>query len=109
MNVTILDDYGDALRRLPSFARLAGHRVRVWNDHAPDEGELAARLADTDALVLIRERTRISAGLLARCPLSRRFTISPASKSVTSASHIATHDVVVSCVDTKPGALAKLS
>lgn len=68
MNVTILDDYGDALRRLPSFARLAGHRVRVWNDHAPDEGELAARLADTDALVLIRERTRISAGLLARCP-----------------------------------------
>jgi hypothetical protein len=28
--VTILDDYFDMLRTLPSFARLTGHQVEVW-------------------------------------------------------------------------------
>jgi D-3-phosphoglycerate dehydrogenase / 2-oxoglutarate reductase len=63
-----LDDWFDTLRTLPSFAKLAGHDVTVWNDHVEDVEVLAARLADTDALVLIRERTAITAGLLERLP-----------------------------------------
>lgn len=68
MNVTILDDYFDTLRTLPCFGRLAGHSVTVWNDHVQDTGALAKRLADTEALVLIRERTAIRAPLLERLP-----------------------------------------
>ena len=71
MKVTILDDYFDTLRTLPCFALLDGHDVTVWNDHVQDTDALAARLADTEVLVLIRERTRIQAPLLERLPKLR--------------------------------------
>ena len=68
MNVTILDDYFDTLRTLPCFAKLDGHAVTIWNDHVQDADALAERLKDTEALVLIRERTNIRADLIARLP-----------------------------------------
>lgn len=68
MNITILDDYFDTLRGLPCFRKLDGHAVTVWNDHLQDTDALAERLRDTDALVLIRERTQILAPLIARLP-----------------------------------------
>lgn len=66
MKVTILDDYFDTLRTLPCFARLAGHEVEIWNDHVQEVEALAHRLRNTEALVLIRERTQIRAPLLER-------------------------------------------
>lgn len=71
MKIAILDDYFDTIRALPSFAMLAGHEVTVWTDHCQDEETLATRLADVEVLVLIRERTRITAGLIARLPRLR--------------------------------------
>lgn len=68
MRIAILDDWFDTLRALPSFANLAGHDVTVWTDHVEDEDVLAARLADIEALVLIRERTRVTGTLLDRLP-----------------------------------------
>jgi len=64
MDIAILDDYFDTLPSLACFAKLAGHKVTVWNDHVQDVGALAERLRDTEALVLIRERTQIRAPLL---------------------------------------------
>ena len=66
MNITILDDYHDTIRTLPCFAKLAGHKVTIWNDHTKDVDKLAERLKDTEALVLIRERTPIRAPLIER-------------------------------------------
>ena len=66
MKISILDDYFDTLRTLPCFAKLAGHEVEIWNDHVQDVDLLADRLRDTEALVLIRERTQIRAPLLER-------------------------------------------
>lgn len=71
MRVAILDDWHDTLRHLPCFARLDGHDVEIWNDHVEDENVLARRLADTEALVLIRERSRIQGSLLDRLPKLR--------------------------------------
>jgi D-3-phosphoglycerate dehydrogenase len=68
MKISILDDYFDTLRTLPCFAKLAGHEVKIWDDHVQDVDRLAERLADTEALVLIRERTQIRAPLLERLP-----------------------------------------
>jgi hypothetical protein len=78
MKVTILDDYFDTLRTLPCFAKIAGHDVTIWNDHLQDTDRLAERLRDTEALVLIRERTQIHAA--AR---KRRGSGSSASASIT--------------------------
>lgn len=71
MKVTILDDYFDTLRHLPCFGKLTGFDVTVWNDHLQDTEALAERLADTDMLVLFRERTRITGALLDRLPRLR--------------------------------------
>jgi D-3-phosphoglycerate dehydrogenase / 2-oxoglutarate reductase len=68
MRVTILDDYHDTIRTLACFGKLAGHDVTIWNDHLQDTDALALRLADTEALVLIRERTKIRTPLLERLP-----------------------------------------
>jgi D-3-phosphoglycerate dehydrogenase len=68
MKISILDDYVDTVRTLACFEKLAGHDVTVWNDHTQDTDELAARLRETDVLVLIRERTDIGAALLDRLP-----------------------------------------
>jgi D-3-phosphoglycerate dehydrogenase len=68
MKISILDDYHDTLRTLACFAKLAGHEVKIWNDHVQDTDALAERLKDDEALVLIRERTRIHAPLLERLP-----------------------------------------
>jgi D-3-phosphoglycerate dehydrogenase len=71
MKISILDDYHDTLRTLGCFSRLAGHEVKVWTDHVQDVETLAGRLQDTEALVLIRERTQIRAPLLERLPKLR--------------------------------------
>jgi len=68
MKISILDDYHDTLRTLACFNKLAGHNVEIWNDHVQDVDALAARLKDTQALVLIRERTAIRAPLIERLP-----------------------------------------
>ena len=68
MKVSILDDYFDTLRTLDCFRKLAGHDVTIWNDHVQDVDALAERLRDTEALVLIRERTQIRTPLLERLP-----------------------------------------
>ena len=68
MKVSILDDYFDTLRTLDCFKKLAGHDVTIWNDHVQDVDTLAERLRDTEALVLIRERTQIRTPLLERLP-----------------------------------------
>jgi D-3-phosphoglycerate dehydrogenase len=66
MNITVLDDYQDTVRTLGCFSKVAGHRVTIWNDHTKDVDTLAARLKDTEAVALIRERTPIQAPLLER-------------------------------------------
>src|ERR1700681_4947783 len=66
MKISILDDYHDTLRMLACFEKLTGHDVTIWNDHTQDPDTLAARLKDTEALVLIRERTEVRAPLLER-------------------------------------------
>src|SRR3954447_24885069 len=71
MNITILDDYFDTLRTLDCFKKLDGHHVTIHNDHVQDVEALAERLADTEALVLIRERTQIRTPLLERLPKLR--------------------------------------
>ena len=71
MRVAILDDWHDTLRHLPSFSKLDDHHVEIWNDHVEDEDILVRRLAEVEALVLIRERSRIQASLLDRLPKLR--------------------------------------
>ena len=68
MKVAVLDDYFDTVRTLDCFAKLDGHEVTVFTDHVQDTDALAERLVPFEALVLIRERTKIGGELLERLP-----------------------------------------
>lgn len=68
MKIAILDDYQDAVRELDCFELLDGHEVRVFNNTVKGLGQLAARLAPFDAIVLIRERTVFNRALLQKLP-----------------------------------------
>lgn len=68
MKIGILDDYQDVVRHLACFDLLKEHEVKVFHHSATGLGQLAIRLADFDALVLIRERTRFTRALLQRLP-----------------------------------------
>jgi D-3-phosphoglycerate dehydrogenase len=64
MKISILDDYHDTVRTLKCFSKVGGHEVEIWNDHVQDVEALAQRLKNTEALVLIRERTKIRTPML---------------------------------------------
>jgi hypothetical protein len=71
MKITILDDHFDTIRTLPCFAKLAGNAVTIWSDHVQETEAPARRIGDAEVLVLIRERTKITAPLLERLPKLR--------------------------------------
>jgi D-3-phosphoglycerate dehydrogenase len=68
LNIAILDDFLGVVPTLAAYGKLAGHRVTVFREPLTDVDELGRRLAEFDALVLSRERTKISASLLDRLP-----------------------------------------
>jgi len=75
LRVTVLDDYVDVVRTLRCFQRMNAHDVVIWNDCVKEVDRLAERLHDTEALVLLRERTRIPADLVARLPQLKMITL----------------------------------
>ncbi len=74
IKIAILDDYQDAVRKLDCFHLLADHEVKVFNNTVRGLGQLASRLAEVEALVLIRERTRITSQLLDKLPRLRMIS-----------------------------------
>ncbi|RZL55389.1 MAG: D-2-hydroxyacid dehydrogenase family protein [Variovorax sp.] len=71
MNIVILDDYQDAVRRLRCASRLDAYTAKVYTNTVKGVGQLSVRLKDADAIVLIRERTQISRQLIEKLPRLR--------------------------------------
>ena len=68
MNVIILDDYQDAVRKLKCAARLEHLNAKVFTNTVKGIGQLSVRLRDAEVLVLIRERTHFPRQLLEKLP-----------------------------------------
>jgi D-3-phosphoglycerate dehydrogenase len=71
MNIIILDDYQDAVRKLPCASKLDGLSAKVFTNTVKGIGQLSVRLRDAEALVLIRERTQFPKALLEKLPKLR--------------------------------------
>lgn len=67
MKIAILDDYQNVVESLECYSKLEQHDVTVFTETYPED-ELALKLREFDALVLIRERTDITESLLSRLP-----------------------------------------
>lgn len=68
MNIVILDDYQDAVRKLACASRLDQYAAKVYTNTVKGLGQLAVRLRDADVIVLIRERTHITRQLVEKLP-----------------------------------------
>lgn len=79
MNIVILDDYQDAVRKLACASLLDPFNAKVYTNTIKGVGQLSVRLRDADVIVLIRERTQISKQLLEKLP--RLKLISQTSKA----------------------------
>ncbi|HEX9719716.1 MAG TPA: D-2-hydroxyacid dehydrogenase family protein [Ramlibacter sp.] len=71
MNIVILDDYQDAVRKLRCAAKLEAYPAKVYTNTVKGIGQLSVRLRDVDVIVLIRERTHITRQLLEKLPRLR--------------------------------------
>jgi D-3-phosphoglycerate dehydrogenase len=68
MNIVILDDYQDVVRKLASAQKLQPYQPKVFTNTVKGMGQLSVRLKDAEALVLIRERTHITKQLIEKLP-----------------------------------------
>lgn len=68
MNIVILDDYQDAVRKLRCAEKLEPYPAKVFTNTVKGVGQLSVRLRDADVLVLIRERTHITRQLIEKLP-----------------------------------------
>ncbi len=68
MKITILDDYQNAIETLQCYGILKGQNVEILHETEKDPCRLASHIADTEILILTRERTEITDGLLSKLP-----------------------------------------
>ncbi len=71
MNIIILDDYQDAVRKLSCASLLEPHTPKIFTNTVKGIGQLSIRLKDAEVLVLIRDRTQFPRQLLEKLPRLR--------------------------------------
>ena len=71
MNIIILDDYQDAVRKLRCADKMEALHAKVFTNTVKGIGQLSIRLRDAEVLVLIRERTHFPKQLLEKLPRLR--------------------------------------
>ncbi|MFZ1500912.1 MAG: D-2-hydroxyacid dehydrogenase family protein [Giesbergeria sp.] len=68
MNIVILDDYQDVVRKLHCAERLDAHSAKVYTNTVKGIGQLSVRLKDADIIVLVRERSHMTRQLIEKLP-----------------------------------------
>ena len=68
MNIVILDDYQDAVRKLACSTKLEAFQAKVYTNTVKGLGQLSVRLKDAEIIVLIRERTHMTRALIEKLP-----------------------------------------
>ena len=90
MNIVILDDYQDAVRKLAAAAKLEAYPAKVYTNTVKGLGQLSVRLRDADVIVLIRERTQLTRALIEKLPRL---------KMVSQTGRIGSHVDVTACTE----------
>lgn len=68
MNIVILDDYQDTVRKLTCWNKLDDLPVKIYTNTVKGLGQLAIRLKDAEVIVLNRERTAMPRALIDKLP-----------------------------------------
>lgn len=107
MKIAVLDDYAGAALQLADWSGLG--EVQVFSDTLTDLDALTARLAPFDVLCVMRERTPMTADLIARLPnLKLIVTTGPRNASIDLAAAKA-RGIVVSSTESRKTTTSELA
>ncbi len=96
IRIAVLDDWQGAADSLTDWSGLAARAEMIFfRDAFSGEDEAAARLADVDAVVAMRERTPFPASLIARLPQLRLLSFTGARNAVVDIEACTAHGVLV--------------
>ena len=90
MNIVILDDYQDAVRKLACATRLGDYPAKVYTNTVKGTGQLTVRLRDADVIVLIRDRTHLTRQVIEKLPRL---------KLIAQTGHVGPHVDVAACTE----------
>ena len=90
MNIVILDDYQDAVRKLACARKLDAYAAKVYTNNVKGIGQLSVRLKDADVIVLIRDRTQLHRHLLEKLPRLRM---------IAQTGHVGSHIDIAACTE----------
>lgn len=90
MNIVILDDYQDAVRKLPCASKLDEYQAKVYTNTVKGIGQLSVRLKDADVIVLIRERSHLPRQIIEKLPRL---------KLISQTGHVGSHIDVNACTE----------
>ena len=90
MNIVILDDYQDVVRKLDCASKLDAYPAKVYTNTVKGIGQLSVRLKYADVIVLIRERTPLNRQLLEKLPRL---------KLISQTGHAGSHIDLVACTE----------
>ncbi len=108
--VAVLDDYQNAARRFGPWERLDRRiALEVFTDHLDGEDALVNRLSNFDVIVAMRERTPLSAALLARLERLRLIVTTGMGNAAIDVDAAREHGVVVSGTQVGGTATAELT
>jgi len=68
MNIVILDDYQDVVRKLACASKLEAYQAKIYTNTVKGLGQLSVRLKDADVIVLNRERTHLPRAVIDKLP-----------------------------------------
>jgi D-3-phosphoglycerate dehydrogenase len=71
MNIIILDDYQDAVRKLRCAKRLEAFNPKIYTNTVKGIGQLSVRLKEAEVIVAVRDRTHFPRLLLEKLPKLR--------------------------------------
>ena len=71
MRIAVVEDYADAFRKSPAYARLKGHQVSIFTEPEIDLDNLATKLRDAEIVVITQQRTPFPRALIERLPALR--------------------------------------
>jgi D-3-phosphoglycerate dehydrogenase len=90
MNIVILDDYQDAVRKLKCASKLETYQAKVYTNTVKGQGQLSVRLKDADIVILTRDRSQITRLLVEKLPKL---------KLISQTGRIGTHIDVQACTE----------
>lgn len=109
MNIVILDDYQDSVRKLDCADKLEKYQAKVYTNTVKGQGQLSVRLKDADVVVLIRDRSPMNKQLIDKLPKLKLISLTASAGAYVDVQACTERGIAVAQAQSNPTAPAELT